>query len=103
VNTPSCQAAGRSFARVARCRYSYRFDASWPNSAASHTITTVMATAKRYSPAVKVSPHMESGRTLQGPSKTETKNFHMAVLLTAKPPAKARPLRIYPQGSAVQK
>src|SRR5215469_14122142 len=35
--------------------------ALWPNSAVSHTITTVMATAKRYSPAVKVSPHMESG------------------------------------------
>jgi len=43
------------------------------------------------------------GRTLQGPSKTETKNFHMAVLLTAKPPAKTCPLRIDPQGSAVQK
>src|SRR5262249_16819008 len=26
-----------------------------------------------------------NGRALQGPSKTEAKNFHMAVLLTAKP------------------
>ena len=69
--------------RGSRCRYLYRFNESWPNSAASQTITTVMATAKRYSPAVKVSPSRGIGRTLQGPLKTETKDFHMAALLSA--------------------
>src|SRR5262249_22622932 len=67
----SCQGSSRSFARG----YSYHFNALWPNSATSHTITTVMGTAKRYSPAVKMFLSPGIGRTLQGPSRPRPRIF----------------------------
>lgn len=95
-----------TFLRGPCCREAifYGFNAFWPSSATSHTITTVIAAAKRYSLAVKMPPVPEIGRNLQGLPRAETKNFHMAALLTAKPPGtSARPLRIDPHGGAVQK